>query len=260
MVHTERDISYTNDTSNERNRLDVYYSQKDSNRDVLVFVPGGAWETANKNTYSFLGKNFVRKGLCTVVINYNLSPNPIERILQDCTAAIVWVYNHIVNYGGNPNRIFVMGHSAGGHMIELINSDPQYFAGYRMRNPIYGIILLDAFGLDMYDYLSRPSSRQDGYYNTFIQVFSNDPRNWKQKSPLRYWKNIRNPQLILIGERTYPSIRYQNRHLYEKLLSTRRVPVEFHEIPRRNHRGMVAYMFFSSDQQYDIILNFIRRY
>jgi len=259
MVHIDRDISYTNDTENERNRLDVYYSNKDFNRDVLVFIFGGAWESGSKETYKYLGKNFVRKGLVTVIVNYSLSPNPIDRMLQECTTAILWVYERIFSYGGNPNRIFLMGHSAGGHMIELINSDTRYFSQYGMRNPIYGIILLDAFGLNMYEYLSNASPRSDRYYNTFIQVFSNDPRNWKRFSPMKYWRNIRNPHLILIGERTYSSIRTQNIRLFDKLLASRQVPVEFYEIPGRNHAGMVAYMFFSSNQQYDIILNFMRR-
>jgi acetyl esterase/lipase len=260
MVRTQRDISYTDDTQNERNRLDVYYSGKDSLRDVLVYFPGGAWRSGNKNTYSYLGKNFVRKGLVTVIINYSLSPNKIYKMAQDCTAAVVWVLQYISSYGGNPNRIFLMGHSAGGHLIELINADTRFFGQYNMRNPIYGIILLDAFGLDMYEYLSEASPENDRYYTTFIQVFSNDPRNWQQASPMRYFKNIRNPHLILVGERTYPSIQTQNRRLYRKLTASGQAPVEFYEIPRRNHTGMVAYMFFSGNEQYDIILSFMSRH
>jgi acetyl esterase/lipase len=259
MVRTDRDISYTYDTQNERNRLDVYYSKTNSLRDVLVFVHGGAWESGSKDTYKYLGQNFVRKGLVTVIINYSLSPNLIGRMAQDCTAAVVWVQRNIFNYGGNPNRIFLMGHSSGGHLIELINSDTRFFRQYGIKNPIHGIILLDAFGLDMYEYLSQASPENDKYYNTFIQVFSNDPRNWKRASPMRYWKNIRNPHLILIGERTYSTIQTQNRDLFGKLISSRQAPVELYQIPRRNHTGMVAYMFFSGNEQYDIILNFMRR-
>ncbi len=51
MVHRDRNISYTSDRQNQRNTLDVYYSNKDSIRDVLVFVHGGAWESGNKDTY-----------------------------------------------------------------------------------------------------------------------------------------------------------------------------------------------------------------
>ena len=228
---------------------------------VLVFVHGGAWASGRKEHYSFLGRNFVRAGLVTVIINYNLSPNPIERMAQDCTAAVLWVYENISLYGGNRNRIFLMGHSAGGHLIELINADNHYFTQYESRrNPIYGVILLDAFGLDMHEYLSSELAVNYPFYKTFLQVFSSDPRRWKRASPMQYRKTIRNPHLILVGEETLSVIQRQSRQLYNFLVTTRRAPVEFFEIPRRNHIGMVIRMFFSSSQQYDIILNFLRRY
>ncbi|UJR18354.1 hypothetical protein I4U23_005257 [Adineta vaga] len=260
MVQEDRDLVYTYNTQNQRNTLDVYYPNQNFQSDVLVFIYGGAWESGSKGTYKYLGRNFARKGVVTVIPDYNLSPNSIFSMVEECTAAIMWVYQNIAAYGGNPNRIFVMGHSAGGHMIALLNSDPRYFRPYGIRNPIYGLILLDAFGLDMYEYLTMPSSRNDRYYNTFIQVFSSDSRNWKRASPMRYSRNIRNPQLILIGERTYPTIQTQNRRLYGKLMSSQQVPIEFHEIPRRSHTQMVSYMYFSRNQQYDIILNFMNRY
>jgi hypothetical protein len=60
-----------------------------------------------------------------------------------------------------------MGHSAGGYLIELINSDIRFFSQYGIQNPIYGIILLDAFGLDMYEYLSHASLENDKYVSIF---------------------------------------------------------------------------------------------
>ena len=260
MVHIDRDISYSADTNNERNQLDVHYSNKENvPRDVIVFVPGGAWESGNKGTYRFLGKNFVRKGLVAVIINYSLSPNPISRMAQDCTAAVMWVVQNIAGYGGNPRRIFLMGHSAGGHLIALINADRRFFRAYGVQNPIYGLILLDAFGLDMYEYLSTESKPGDRYHNTFLQVFSQNPRVWRQASPLHYVKNIRNPQLILVGERTYSSIQTQNRRLFGQLARTRQARAEFFEIPGRGHMGMVTSMFLGSARQYDLILDFLRR-
>ena len=260
MVHTVRDISYTSDTGNVRNHLDVYYSNKGPVRDVIVFVHGGAWESGSKDTYKYLGRNFVRKGLVAVIINYSLAPNFIYRMAQDCAAAMLWVYQSIGNYGGNPNRIFAMGHSAGGHLIALINADRRFFGEYGLTSPIYGLILLDAFGLDMHEYLSEELSPSDRYYNTFLQVFSNDPQNWRRASPMRYVKNIRNPQLFLVGGNTYPSIQKQNRRLFGILTRSGQAPAEFHEIPGRSHVAMVAYMFFAANRQYDLILDFMRRY
>ena len=260
MVHTDKDISYSSDTEYERNKLDVYYSNKDNAlRDVIVFVHGGAWESGNKGIYGFLGKNFVRKGLVAVIINYSLAPNQIYRMAQDCTAAVMWVVQNITSYGGNPQRIFLMGHSAGGHLIALINADQRFFRAYNVQNPIYGLILLDAFGLDMHEYLSTELKPSDRYYNTFLQVFSTNPRVWQRASPMRYVKNIGNPQLILVGERTYPSIQTQNRRLFAYLTRTGQAPVEFFEIPRRSHMAMITSMFFGSNRQYDLIVDFLRR-
>ncbi|CAF0882388.1 unnamed protein product [Rotaria sp. Silwood1] len=258
MVRSIRNISYKNDTHNKQNTLDVYYSSKDSLRDVLVFVHGGKWKHGHKNRYKFLGRNFVRKGLVTVIIDYSLSPNQIDKIAEDCAAAIIWVHQYISKYGGNPNRIFLMGYSSGGHLIEFINSNTRFFDQYNMTNPIYGIILLDAFGLDMCEYLKQTSSKTNKHYNTYIQVCSNDPKKWSQASSMKYWKNIRNPHLILIGGRTYPVIQTQNRHLFGNLIILQKAPAEFYEIPRRHHTQMIIYMIFSRSQQYDIILNFMR--
>ena len=93
--------------------------------------------------------------LLLVIIIYSLAPNFIYRMAQDCAAATMWVYQSIGSYGCNPNRIFAMGHSAGAHLIALINADRRFFGKYGLASPIYGLILLDAFGLGMYQYLSE---------------------------------------------------------------------------------------------------------
>ncbi|CAF1388541.1 unnamed protein product [Adineta ricciae] len=260
MVYEDRDICYTSNTLYERNRLDVYYPKNGSQHDVLVFFFGGAWQTGKKETYSHLGRNFTRKGLVTVIANYSLTPASIFTMVQECAAAVMWVYQNISNYRGNPKRIFLMGHSAGGHMIALLNSDPRYFRPYGIENPISGIILLDAFGLDMYEYLDQPWPEKDTKDNTFIQVFSSDPGNWKQASPMSHTKNIKNPHLILVGEKTFPSIQIHSRRFFEVLKKSQQAPVEFHEIPRRGHMAMIAYMYFRTNQQYDIILDFMQRH
>ncbi|CAF0901923.1 unnamed protein product [Rotaria sordida] len=259
MVRSIRNINYKNGTHDKRNLLDVYYSNEDSLRDVLVFVHGGKWKSGHKNRYKYLGRNFVRKGLVTVIINYSLAPNEIERMAQDCTAAVIWVRQHISNYGGDLNRIFLMGHSSGGHLIEFINSNTRFFNQYNIKNPIYGIILLDAFGLDMYEYLDQAASKNNKDYDTFIQVFSKDRQKWSDASPMKYWKKIRNPHLILIGQKTHPSIQTQNRHLFGNLTVSQKASAEFYEIPRKHHVEMIINMFFRRSQQYDIILNFMRR-
>lgn len=260
MVHLAHDISYKTDTNYKRNRLDVYYSNKDSRRDVLVFIPGNAWKCIHKNRYKFIGRNFVRKGLVTVIINYDSSSNQIDVIAQDCTEAIIWIYQNISNYNGNPNRIFVMGYSCGGHLIEFINTKFKFFKQYHVKNPIHGIILLNGFGLDMEKCLGEMLSKKHKHYKKYTKLFSNDPEKWRKASPTNYCKNIRNPHLFLIDESSDISVQTQNRHLFGILTASEQAPAEFYEIPRRTHVTMLVHMFFRKTLEYDIILNFIGRY
>jgi acetyl esterase/lipase len=254
-VKVEKNINYT-DQNDERRQLNVYY-QKDISKlkDVIIFIHGGSWSTGKKDTYWWLGRNMAHKGVVTVTINYGLAPqNQYVQMGYDCARAVQWVQSHIAAYGGDAQRIFLMGHSAGGQLAELINADPQYFKRAGIKNPVKGLILDDPFGLDMKDYMS--SSEKDDNYVNFLRTFSNDPLNWENGSPMHYVKNIRNPHLIFYGAKTYPAIQIQSARL-NKLLQQEKVATELHVVKGKKHVGMIAQMIFGSNQLYDFILDFL---
>jgi pimeloyl-ACP methyl ester carboxylesterase len=92
-----------------------------------------------------------RKGVLTVIIEYPLSPEAQYQQMATASAkAVQWVKENIKGFGGDPDRIFVSGHSAGGHLAALISIRPEYFDSLSLPNPIKGLILIDAAGLDMY--------------------------------------------------------------------------------------------------------------
>ncbi|MBB6269907.1 acetyl esterase/lipase [Pedobacter cryoconitis] len=256
-VKVEKNINYT-DANDTYRQLDVFY-QKDITqaKDVIVFIHGGSWSSGKKDTYWWLGRNLARKGVVTVNINYRLTPeNKFERMAQDCAQAVKWVKDHVSKFGGNPDRIFLMGHSAGGHLAELINDDPVYFKQAGLVNPVKGVILNDAFGLDMKEYMT--SAEKDNSYYDFLRSFSADPAIWEKGSPLHYVANSKNPHLIFYGAKTYPAIQLQSERL-NKLLEIAHVPTELHVIPKKKHVGMISQMVFGSNKLYDLILNFLKR-
>lgn len=256
-VKIEKNINYT-DKNDESRQLNVYY-QKDRSKvkDVIIFIHGGSWSSGKKETYWWLGRNFAHKGVVLVSINYGLAPqNQFVQMGDDCAAAVKWVKNHIADFGGNPDRIFLMGHSAGGHLAELINSDPQYFKRAGISNSIKGVILDDPFGLDMKEYMS--TSGKDHFYDDFLQSFGSDPANWEKGSPLHYVQNSKNPHLIFYGEKTYPAIKIQSVRL-NKILLEEHVPTELHLIKGKKHVGMIAQMIFGGNQLYGYILDFLKR-
>lgn len=129
---TVTDVSYVSpDESDayrrERCKLDVYYPEGATNCPTIVWFHGGGLEGGNK----YIPQEFKEKGFAVVAVNYRLSPrakNP--SYTEDAAAAVAWVFQHIENYGGNKERIFVSGHSAGGYLTLMLALDKKYLSSY----------------------------------------------------------------------------------------------------------------------------------
>jgi arylformamidase len=95
-----------------------------SGQPVLVFIHGGYWRSLDKADHSFVAPAFTHTGACVVVPNYALcaanSTVTIEDIALQMVRSLAWVYRHIDQYGGDPGRITVVGHSAGGHLAAML--------------------------------------------------------------------------------------------------------------------------------------------
>lgn len=90
---------------------------------ILVFIHGGYWMMASSKDFSFVAKGLVEIGVTVVVINYDLCPKvSIDEIVRQNRAAIAWIYRNARNFGGDPNSIYVSGHSAGGHLTAMVMS------------------------------------------------------------------------------------------------------------------------------------------
>ncbi len=100
--------------------LDVFPARA-SNSPVLVFIHGGYWRALDKSDHSFVAPAFVQAGAMVVVPNYALCPAVnIEQIVLQTTRAVAWAWRHASRYGGDPARIYVIGHSAGGHLAAML--------------------------------------------------------------------------------------------------------------------------------------------
>lgn len=88
---------------------------------VLVFIHGGWWRSLDKSDHSFIAPAFVQRGACVVVPNYALCPAvTVPDITLQMVQALAWTYRHIGAHGGDPDRITVVGHSAGGHLATMM--------------------------------------------------------------------------------------------------------------------------------------------
>ena len=85
---------------------------------VQVFFHGGYWRAFHKDDFSFVARAFAPEGAAVVVVNYALIPTvDMDELVRQCRAAVAWVYRNAASFGGDAGRLFVSGHSAGGHLV-----------------------------------------------------------------------------------------------------------------------------------------------
>ena len=140
----ERDISYG---PRAEEILDIFKPANVDNAPVLIFIHGGYWRALDKKDHAFLPKPFVDAGVLVVSINYTLCPEvKIDEITRQARAACAWVWRNAASYGGDPDRVHVFGHSAGGHLAAAVAPTdwPEYEAGLpkgllKSATPISGL-------------------------------------------------------------------------------------------------------------------------
>jgi arylformamidase len=249
-----KDVSYLNKTyeKTEQPTLNIFTprSSKHTNNQVVIFVHGGNWNSGDKKTYNFIGRNFAKKGITTVIAGYTLSPEAnYDDMAKEIAKAVTWTKEHISDYKGNPNEIFLTGHSAGGHLIALIGTNPKYLED---KNIIKGIILNDAAGLDMKHYLeeSPPTNKND-----YLKTWSNNPEEWKDASPI-YFVDEKTPKMMIyLGSKTYESIKVGNARFLNEL--NKYQPDVQPIILNKKHAPMVIQYVIPWSKRYKEILEFM---
>ncbi len=123
------DIAYGDATGEH---LDIF-QPADSNRTgtAMIFVHGGYWRALSKNEHSFVAQGLTAHGVTTVVIDYDLMPAVrMDELVRQCRAAVAWTFEHAAELGVDRKKIYVSGHSAGGHLTAMVAAtDWQAFAG-----------------------------------------------------------------------------------------------------------------------------------
>lgn len=99
--------------------LDIFPAAK-PNAPILVFIHGGYWMMNDTQPFSFVARGPVSAGITTIVLNYALCPKvTLDEIVRQTRAAVAWIYRNAESWGGDRDRIYVSGHSAGGHLTAM---------------------------------------------------------------------------------------------------------------------------------------------
>ncbi len=154
-------------------------------RPIVVFVHGGGWRRGEKR--GFLERRapaFTSAGFLLATINYRLAPaatHPAQ--ISDTAAALAWLREHAAQFGGDPDALFVMGHSAGAHLAALLSVDPRWLGEHDLPlSALRGAILLDGAS---YDVAARAGD-VEGAAALIAHAFGSDPAVWADASPLNH--------------------------------------------------------------------------
>ncbi|HMC48992.1 MAG TPA: alpha/beta hydrolase [Caballeronia sp.] len=182
------DISYGSDP---RQVLDVYVPAAAASaepRPVVVFFYGGSWQNGDRGNYLFVAQALTSRGYVAVLPDYRTYPETaFPGFVNDAAAAARWTRDHAHEFGGDPSRLFVMGHSAGAHLAALIATDPRYLGSQSMsKADLRGVIGLAG----PYDFLPIKD-------RTLLDVFPADTR--PESQPINFVTGHEPPMFLAAG-------------------------------------------------------------
>lgn len=234
-VEVRRDIEYTSGAAEDASKhmLDIYLPKGKTNTPVFVFIHGGAWKQGDRSQYPALGNRLAREGIAVVVPSYRLAPkNQHPAQIDDIRAAFRWTVAHLGEIGGDPSRVYVGGHSAGGHLSSLLALTEPGIRGVASLSGVYDV-------------------------RTIEKVFTDDAAVRKAASPINYVKSGAPAFTITYCQWDYAALP-QQAELFAAALKEAGVKVNLVYIPNENHISEIVNATKESDPTLRAILDLIK--
>jgi acetyl esterase/lipase len=194
--HLARDVVFDPEMAP---RLDVYSPPTGRGHPVLVFVHGGGWKDYDKELFAPVAMKLLPEDVVVVIPDYTLHPRAgYEQMAQEVAAALSWTLEHIEAYGGDPRRVVVAGHSAGGHLVGLAVMDPRFLEPYgHSASQVCGVVGMSG----VYDIQAEYDYWQArGTHPRVIEEVMGGEENFDRASPLSYVRADLPPILLLHGD------------------------------------------------------------
>jgi acetyl esterase/lipase len=209
--------------------LDVYAPPNARNAPVVVFFYGGSWKSGKRQWYRWVGEALAAQGIVTVVPDYRQWPKVrLDGFMRDGAEAVRWAHDHAGDFGGDTTHLFVMGHSAGGHIAALLATDARWLGAVGMKpRDLSGFIGLAG----PYDFL--PLTNDD-----FIDMFGQTAEQQARSQPVNFVEGDEPPALLLQGE-TDGTVKPSNALSLQRHYEARGEHVEVKLYPDTGHMGVL---------------------
>src|SRR5712692_2895470 len=259
----KRDIPYA-DPAHERQVLDVYSPRGAKILPVAFWIHGGGWQTGDKTNVQIKPQIFVDKGFVFVSTNYRLLPSvDMATIVRDIAKSIRWVHDHIAEHGGDPQRLFIMGHSAGAQLAALICTDERYLKAEGLSLAIIkGCVPVDG---DTYDVpaiieVAETRWRVHGLPKAKFghrEKFGNDPEKHKDFSAVTHVAKDKGiPPFLLLHVADHPDTSAQAQRL-GNVLKDAEIPVTVFGAKETTHNKINANLGSNDDPATKALFEFL---
>lgn len=230
---TIHDISYREDTdaySHERCKLDIYYPENTKDFATVVWFHGGGLSGGAK----FIPVELKDCGLAVVAVNYRLLPKgTLSNCIDDAAAAVAWTFKEIQKYGGDPRKIFVSGHSAGGYLTNMIGLDKKWLKAYNIdADSIAALVPFSGHAISHFAY-----RQSKGMKDTQPSI--------DEFAPLYYVRPDAPPLVIVSGDREMEMLgRYEeNAYFWRMMKVAGHKKTYLYELDGYNHGDMASPAF-----------------
>jgi acetyl esterase/lipase len=209
--------------------LDVYSPPNARDAPVVVFFYGGSWKSGKRQWYRWVGEALAAKGIVTVVPDYRQWPKVrLDGFMHDGAEAVRWAHDHAGEFGGDTTHLFIMGHSAGGHIAALLATDARWLGAVGMKpRDLSGFIGLAG----PYDFL--PLTNDD-----FVDMFGPGAEQQARSQPVNFVEGDEPPALLLQGE-TDGTVRPSNALSLQRKYEARGERVEVKLYADTGHMGVL---------------------